>query len=305
MSNKHCIFISSTGRTGTQFFGKILSYMIKDCSSFHEPDTTWITRPLEWTTKIFKYGLYRMTIGQFSPKYQLYKLSTERIRGNISDEQAIEYIRNLREKFISKAKTSIYIESNHLYYGLLDLLDSAFKGSKFIYIIRDPRTWIKSALNTKAYLLYSLFDRDFLNMSLRAYNFDDDPYANKWKEMSLFEKACWYYTKVNNISFELLEKVNDYKIYRYEDLFINKGTRDKEFNNLLKYISSLNNGFKINYTYKPELLDKKVHSTSKKSKLSKWTEWDNENAKILQKHCGKIMKKFNYGNEPEWKEKLV
>lgn len=34
---KHCVFITSTGRTGTQFLAKSLNQMIEDCYSVHEP----------------------------------------------------------------------------------------------------------------------------------------------------------------------------------------------------------------------------------------------------------------------------
>ena len=52
ISEKPCVFISSTGRTGTQLFGKVISQMVDDCSSFHEPDATWVTRPIDWLKKI-------------------------------------------------------------------------------------------------------------------------------------------------------------------------------------------------------------------------------------------------------------
>ena len=42
------IFITSMGRTGTQFLGYKMSQMIDDCTSVHEPDVLWLDRPNEW-----------------------------------------------------------------------------------------------------------------------------------------------------------------------------------------------------------------------------------------------------------------
>ncbi len=49
VNNKRpCIFITSAGRTGTQFLGYKMSHMIEDCTSIHEPDLLYISRPHEW-----------------------------------------------------------------------------------------------------------------------------------------------------------------------------------------------------------------------------------------------------------------
>ncbi len=303
VSRKHCIFLSSTGRTGTKFFGETMSTMIRDCVSVHEPDTTRVTKPRDWIKKMARFGAPKMLWGQYRECYSFGKLSTTRHRGITKDKKAGQFIIDNRLEYIEHFRKNLYIESNHIVYGVLDLITELFPNSKVIWIMRDPRTWIRSAINSYAYPLYGIWDWNALNLSVRAYNFPEDPSAVKWKNMSKFEKYCWYYSNINNRAFELMQKVPDCRIFRYEDLF-NKKERDHYFNEMLEYATVFNDGFRADYNYMPELLSVKIHAAASKRRLSKWENWNDTLVKIMDYHCGDLMQRFNYGNEPQWQEKL-
>ena len=304
LSQKPCIFLSSTGRTGTRFFGETLSKMIDDSVSVHEPDTTRVSEPRAWIEKMAKFGVGKMLWGQYRECYSLGKLSTTRHRGLTNDGKARRYVTDNRFEYIEHFRKNIYIESNHLLYGVIDLVTELFPNSKVIWIIRDPRSWVRSALSAGAYHLYGIWDWDSINLSIRAYNFPDDPDRNRWKKMSKFEKYCWYYARVNYRAFELMKKVPDFKIFRFEDLF-NRKTRDRYFSEMLDYATDFNSGYQPSYTYKPELLDKKIHAAASKRQLPKWQNWGKAYVQALNYHCGGIMKQFDYGTEPEWQQKLA
>lgn len=301
--NKHCVFITSTGRTGTQFLAKSLSQMIEDCFSVHEPANVFFRDLKKWARDIKRFGFYQMTVGQFLPSKSMCKLSTYRRIGKISDEKTKEYIKGLRKQILQETKESIYVESSNHLHGVIDLLQEVFPNSKTVFIIRDPRTWIRSALSSPVYLLYKWGDLSFLEMSMRPYHFKDDPYFKKWKSMSRFEKYAWYYNKLNTFVLKTMEGRKNFKVYRYEDLFIT-ADKEKKFLEFLDFSSRFDDGFYRNYTFKPELLNKKLNSSADRYKISHWKNWDEKMANIMQKHCGKLMQRFGYGNETEWTKKL-
>ncbi len=300
---KHSVFINSTGRTGTQFLAKVMSKMIDDCSSFHEPGTPWISKPDKWLTQIKQFGLYHMTLGQLKASHSMFKLSAERIRGNLNDEQIKKYIIHMREEFIKQIESEIYVESSGHIYGLLDILDDLFENSKFVFIIRDPRNWIRSALNTYEYILYGPLDLKFANLSIKASDLPKDNYYNYWEQMSLFEKYCWYYNKLNSYVIGKMEGKSNFKIFRYEDLF-SEETRDQNFKNMLDFAADFPDGFQRKINYRPELMARKVHSNSEDKKIAHWKGWESSKAEILEKHCSSWMDKYNYGLENEWLNKL-
>ncbi len=302
--NKNVIFISSTGRTGTQFLAKVMSMMIDNCTSFHEPGTPWLTKPKKLIRQIRRYGLYHMTVGQVKPTHSIYKLSADRVSKRVVNREAKEYIKRMRKDLIANVNEEIYLESSGHLYGVLDLLDDIFSNSKFVFIIRDPRRWIKSALNTLEYTIYGPMDPSFLKLSIKASDFAKDSYFNKWDKMSKFEKYCWYYNKLNSYVFNKMEGRDNFKVYRHEDLF-HKDRRDEFFVDMLSFVSKFPDDFNRNYEYKRELMDKKVHSNAKKEKISDWQEWSSHLAKKLDEHCGEWMERFNYGTEDEWQDKLI
>ncbi|MFI3214953.1 MAG: hypothetical protein R3Y24_16715, partial [Eubacteriales bacterium] len=143
MSKKR-IFISSTGRTGTQFFAKYLRVMIENSVSLHEPGTPWFSKPKQLFGQIKDYGLYHLSIGQGKNTHSMYKLSRDYIAGDITKEKACENILSINRTVDALCKEDIIVYSSGHIYGLLGLLDQVYDDSRFVFIIRDPREWIGS-----------------------------------------------------------------------------------------------------------------------------------------------------------------
>ena len=94
---------------------------------------------------------------------------------------------------------------------------------------------------------------------------------------------------------------DQFKIYRFEDLFYNKD-KTNSFMDMLNQMTDFDNNY--NYEYKPNLMSNKVHSNKKKKSIPEWVNWDNNKAQILNQHCKRWMEKYNYGNEKEWNKKI-
>jgi hypothetical protein len=121
--------------------------------------------------------------------------------------------------------------------------------------------------------------------------------------MSKFEKFAWYYNKLNTLVLESMKDKKNFKLYRYEDLFLGE-KKEENFIDLLEFSTKFDDGFSRNYTFEPSFLKKKINSASDEYKIPHWKNWDKKKAQILQKHCGDLMDMFGYGKEPEWLEKL-
>ncbi|WP_105614315.1 sulfotransferase [Vallitalea okinawensis] len=297
---KYRIFINSTGRTGTQFFAKNMDAMIDNSVSFHEPGTPWPSKPKKLLRQIKDYGLYHLTLGQNKNTHSFYKLSRDYVTGDISRDEAKENIINISNKTIKFLNKQIYIESSGHIYGLLDLIDEIYDDTRFVFVVRDPRTWINSALKKKEYSLYGFIELFFKKISLQPSCFKNDPYKHEWNCMSKFEKYCWFYNKMNEIAISSMEGKSNFKIFKYEDIFLSE-QKSENFRKLLDFATDFENS-DIKVKLNPELLNKKVDSRSYKKKKLDWENWNKEKALLLQKHCGKWMDTFGYGKEDHWKD---
>lgn len=287
---KPSVFITSTGRTGTQFLAKNLSSMVKDAAAYHEPGSPWITRPKDFIKEIRDFGLYNMTVGQLSPKHCMFKLSRKYLVGEIDREQAADYVLAMRKDFVDSSPREIYVESSGHIYGILDVINEVFENAKFIHIIRDPKKWITSALNTFEYYLYGPLDEKLLKFSPTAMDFSEDCWGKKWKRMSKFEKYCWFYNKLNEHVINSMEGKSNFRVYRFEDIFDREDTSSLE--DMLKFATNFDLKT-YDYVIKPDLLTRKIHSRSN-GKFPAFYNWDKKMYAQIKRHCGKWLSRFDY-----------
>lgn len=301
--NKRYIFIISGGRTGTHFFGYRMSQMIEGCASVHEPDVLGFYHPHTWYKKIEQFGFLRLTLGKFLTRYSARGISVAWQSGKLSDSQVVKHLIDLRKDFVNKTESKIFLEANPQFNGVLDLLPQAFPNSRIVFIIRDPRSWVRSHLNKKI-PLYS--KRDYIswyrNGRLTPYHLKDDPYRSKWRGMSPFEKLCWAWARDVQNALKCADKSDSIKIFRFEDIF-NERKNYEIFFQMLEFVVSFPDGFKAKLTFKPELLFQKIDSTDA-GEFPKWIAWNTNTVKKLDRHCGDLMRQFSYGVEPKWQEKL-
>lgn len=300
MSKKR-VFISSTGRTATQFFAKYLNLMIANSVSLHEPGTPWFSKPKQLLQQVRDYGVYHLSFGQGKNTHSMYKLSRDYMAEDISKEDACKNILKINgqvDKLYPNSEVIVY-SSGHIY-GILELLDDVYDDSRFVFIIRDPRDWITSALNKVEYSLYGPVEIFFRKISLQPSCIAGDAYANKWKNMSKFEKYCWFYNKLNQNVLEKMQNKENFRVFKYEDIFLSENKTEK-FREMLDFATEFSDG-KHSCDFKAELIDKKVDS--KQSKAVSWKNWTNEQVRAMEEHCGVIMTSYGYGTEDEWVQKI-
>ncbi|MEA3449815.1 MAG: hypothetical protein U9Q85_02455 [Patescibacteria group bacterium] len=304
MINKPTIIISSMGRTGTNFFARYFRKIFSDSVSLHEPGSIVLNRKKIRFKKSLKYAGWRVSvINKFINTEDIKKLSKKRMEGKINKEETAEKIIKIRKNIINNIDKNIYIESNYQFQGVLDVLPLVFSNFQSLYIIRDPRDWVRSFINRRG--LYHWSDLHYiLNNRINAYAVGEKT-KTEWKQMNQFEKLSWAWNFINGYALDSIKKTATCRLIKFEDIFV----ADNKTNNLLAITDSLrqeNRNLKINKNYKKitkTILEKKINK-SYYSILPKWTAWENEQAKTLNKYCGKLMHKLGYGHEKEWQDLL-
>lgn len=298
MEDKYIVIIASPGRTGTKYFGESLKYIIDNCYSIHEPDV--LNHNIADTMiKIQKFGLDHMIFSKLVGSKSTRMLSEKRLQGNLSEAKILDSIRKLRLNYYSKIKQELIVESYYAWYGLLDLLPKVFTNIKIIGIVRDPRDWVRSNMNWGTHygkrdtVIRLGFNR------LNPVSLNDNNFLKDWSRTSPFEKLCWEW---NIITQNLLYPINDeyYKLYRYEELFL-KNNNSQVFK-MIKFITKWG---EKEFSSDLSLLEinKTIHRNIS-YKFPNWEDWSKENAQILNRYCGELMRKLDYGMEKDWLSKL-
>lgn len=244
-------YVVSTGRTGTNFFETFLNNASEKVYCIHEP----------------------------AP--DLFNISIDKMRYKKDSKIILDYIRLNRKKYIYevvKQQKWQFIESNPNASFLLSEIKSAFPDSRFLIIVRDPRTYVPSALNKspRGDGINNFYDDTDGRKRINAMDFKDDKYNSKWSSLTRLEKICWYWNKCNEELFNYNYNNKEHSIIvKYEDLFSQDLlTRKEQFIDILSFLKIDVRSDKFD-----ELID---ISFSKKNETSK-----------------KLTKDFDYWNESE------
>ncbi|MDU9050280.1 MAG: sulfotransferase [Candidatus Electrothrix sp. Rat3] len=250
------VFVLSTGRCGTQTMSA-LAELISDVDSHHEPEPTLLEESY----------LYFMQLCPETPND-----FWQQLLGANRDEL-------IRQAARSEKK---YFETNNRMALLCDLLVKYYPGAKFIHLVRHPCDFVRSGMRRDYYKNHPW---DFVRMSPQQ----DDPASAGWKESSQLEKCSWLWAKTNSHINRVLETIaEERKLFvRSEDIFNNVGSTVE---NVLSFISTDHtpDSKKIENVLGMKL-NQQTHGI-----YPTWKEWPEEEAQILQHHCGELMKKYSY-----------
>jgi hypothetical protein len=301
---KRVVIVTSLGRTGTLFFGEKLSALIEDAVSYHEADVLILREIRNWPAKFRGQNPLWMTLGKFHPRRSLATLSVARMAGKVGDDEAVSIIRTLREKFFSAQTARLVIEANLQYVGLADLIPRAFPEANVVYIVRDPRPWVKSWMN-RAEGHYSRADfRAWLpGTRLRASHVPEIPLMRPWNRMNRFEKLCWSWAAHHRFLLPRIAANPRVRVVRFEDLFVSAG-KEERFRDLMDFITTFPDGFRAAYRFDPGLLERRVHATAVE-RFPGWRRWSSAQCRSLDHFCGAAMAHFGYGKEAEWTDRLA
>ena len=244
------IFIISTGRTGGRTLKNVFS-TFKDAVVIHEMP------PLLLQTTYLKYK----KVLDYETKCRELKF-----KWGIVDDLSNKW-----------AKT--YIELNPCLWNLVPELSNMFLNSKFLYITRDGRDYVRSGLGRGWY------------SQKREGNFweeyritPNDMYYKDWDEWSQFKKITWFWKEVNAQILKGLKSVPTTRKLQIKIEDINMETLP----NIFKWMD-----IPFNKTEVEEAFNTKL-GVSRKFNILHWKKWSNKRRKEFNSLAGDMLKELKY-----------
>lgn len=292
--------IVSAGRTGTRFLGQTLGDVIADCVSFHEPDMLAWRRKKKLRT-ISRFGIYQTLLGKLFDDAGLRAVGLKHLAGADSAQNTIESLIRHRRDFYAQQEQSLVVEAYSQWYAVLDLLPDVFMRYRVGAIIRDPRSWLASAEKWKLWWHSDDLVTRLGLLRLRPHLVGDQAAAAGWEEMAAFDRMAWSWNTINGILTARALSDPRVSIFRFEDLF-GLTRQSHEIRRFLDFITDFGDR---RYRYSLSLLMERpqVHASQGDSSAA-WQRWDRESCVQVDRLCGSLMRRWGYGVEKEWLNRI-
>ena len=258
------LFVVSTGRTGTQFLADLFDRLGARAS--HEPGPKWLRL-----------------------------VSNAHVAGRLSSERAARLVARVRRNEVEQAGAAPWVESSCLIYGLVDPLLASFPEAHVVQVVRDPRTYVRSAVGWGAYRVGGrplnlipfrrLAPPQFRPRSVRR--------RFEWAAEGQFERLCWAWAAMNRSMREQGSGSARFSVVRYEDLF------DPERSGpTLRALCALA-GFEVDDATLSRLAERRINAGKKTPEIPDWSRWSPEERARLVRDCADEASRYGYDLERE------
>jgi hypothetical protein len=255
----NALFVVSTGRTGTQFLADLFGRLGARAS--HEPGPKWLRL-----------------------------VSNAHVAGRLSSERAARLVARVRRAEVEQAGAAPWVEASCLIYGLVDPLLASFPEAHVVQVVRDPRTYVRSAVGWGAYRaggrplnlipFRRLAPPQFRPRSLRG--------RVDWAGEGQFERLCWAWAAMNRSMREQGSGSARFSVVRYEDLF------DPERSGpTLRSLCSLA-GFEVDDATLSRLAERRINAGRKTQEVPDWPKWSPDERARLLRHCADEAARYGY-----------
>jgi hypothetical protein len=263
------VVIISTGRTGTDFFSKLFGEVYANqVDAYHERG---ISRPIQIFTNLY--------FAHLLPKSVL-----------------CQGWRLFKGWEVPACKKDFHIDSNCFLYGLVAIAPELYPNLRVIHILRDPRTYVTSHLNYARQKGTSFVGNYFIPF------WQPSPFLTgefRWKcfwRISRFERYAWIWDFKNRVMESIEGTPTPYLRLRFEDIF-----NAEDPNHIFRQITDF-----IGLPHVADVSDRfrKSENRSTTVNFPSWRDWLPSQCARLNAICGSHMKRYGYGNEADWLDKL-
>jgi len=250
-----CVFVLSTGRTGTETIAALLA-LAKNVMAFHEP----------------------------SPKlYEISKLAYENFTDPFAQKILIEVFQAFRDELLTMSLDYGlgYVETSPQLTFLAHAILARYPDARFIHLVRDPRDVVRSGMRRR------WFD-GHPNDKYRKTPAPSSLAARKWGSFNSFQKILWLWSETNHWISQFLSTVRPQSklVIHSEDIFNGNLTAIHE---LFDFIGApMPPGKKIE-----RLLQKKLNS-QKNGVFPASSDWTDEMQRDLSEIAGKVASELGY-----------
>jgi hypothetical protein len=295
MIEKPSILITSLGRTGTEFFAKLFAELLPDSTAVHEPDifqNTGVENKWgHYFQQVRRAGIWRMVVLKVLGKWTLVNLSDAKFLGRIDRKQALAGLTAQRSSFIHKMPGSVYVEANIGYYGLLDITPHIFREHRAVYLIRDGRDWVRSHMNWGEFYGKQGLRKLISHNWPVASDLPNDFYADKWNQLSRFERLCWAWTRLNEYALGALPNNPQVRLFQFEKTFSGEN-RYQVLDELVTFTASQPSINPKSIGSTKGWLERRVHQSSEG--FPSWENWTSAQKSHFTSTCGPLMEKLGY-----------
>jgi len=244
------VVIVSNGRTGTTALARHLDRCYSNVRALHEPgESGW-------------------------------KLRRASIRGlskNISERELAALLEEHWRGLASLIDRPVYVESNPMLQGFIDVFGQIWPAVKVVHVVRDPRTFVRSSINFGAMRGVKGMMARWCPWWLPKPEHFDRNVTIKWKDMHPVERMAWFWRIVNSdLNRGEMIYGENYLRVKFEDLFAEDGSGLQQLTEWmgLPKSSSLNE----------EARKEKVNA-SQRDVLPKWEDWQREIKEMVLRQC--------------------
>lgn len=254
-------FVLNTGRAGSKTIAKVLS-QAPDCECLHEPEPSLIEE---------------------APRYRY---------GSCDADSIVDVLRRTR---VEPAGTRIYGESNNRLALIVPVLERAFPGSRYLWLVRDGRDFVAS-----------VHQRGWFGD--REYADDAGPWSRwrlqgdlvgdvdpaEWSGWSAFERCCWIWEYTN----VLIRR--DLGVVVTDDhwLLVRIETLAASVDRICDFLGIGPTSFVVHRANRRTVEESYEGTTNRVSSVSTWHEWSVEQRSVFARHCGRLMDELY----PEWRD---
>ena len=174
---------------------------------------------------------------------------------------------------------------------------SEIKYYKILHLVRDPRDFVSSFMNWRRQRLRRMVLHHWVPF------WQPNPWGTRdvnlfrFLKMTKFEHFCWIWAFKNH----LFEKrwINDlgaeYLMIRLEDIVGPTQSPEPGRQRLADFLN-------LPFLKEPDTWrNRESVNRSKNQQFTHWRKWNQNQARILERHCGRLMAKYGYGQEAAWK----
>jgi hypothetical protein len=253
------LFVVSTGRTGTQFLADLFGRLGARAS--HEPGPKWLRL-----------------------------VSNAHVAGRLSSERAARLVGHVRRNEVEQAGAPPWVESSCLVYGLVDPLLAGFPDAHVVQVVRDPRSYVRSAMGWGAYRaggrplnvvpFRRLAPSQFRPRSVRR--------RLQWAGESQFERLCWAWAAMNRSMREQGSGSSRFSVVRYEDLF------DPERSGPTLHSLCALAGFEADDATLSRLAERRINAGTRTPEIPEWSRWTPAERRRLVRECADEAARYGY-----------
>jgi hypothetical protein len=248
------VFIISTGRTGTTFLAETLRRL--EANAAHEPGPRWLRL-----------------------------LSNAFVAGAISHDRTIELLKRARPP-----EATFDVEASCLIYGLTTPILEAKPDAHVVHLIRDPRTYVRSAMNWGVHrpggrplnlIPYRRLAPSHLEGRTPTTLID-------WARSGQFARVCWTWQAMNRIMRDDGADQDRFTTIRMEDVF------DSEIGYAgFVEILELAGLATPSSAQLGRILSESINAAPRQS-FPHWEQWNETQLHLLVAECGDLADEYDY-----------